>query len=513
MFASLDHMSQAAQDQAWRPITRLDPKTVETNGRLAALDALRTAWQRELAAVPEDEAVRRRQRSLRRLAIETGIIEKLYDLDWGLTLTLVADGFAREVIERSGTTGRVDEWTLATLHAQRDSLEMVIDFVRSDRKLSPSFIKELHQSITRTQSHYDAVDALGTVVTRELPKGAWKQWPNHVVRQDGSTLEYCPPEHVTSEVDNLTAWYEELETTTIHPIIKAAWLHHRFVQIHPFADGNGRVARALTLLVMQRHHYAPLVVDRHHRAAYLVALDRANEGLLTPLVHLFTNLESAALAGELERTAEPTAETSRQVAHTLAAQLASRRATAKNKQQAALNARATAIVGMARQWLETKQRELRAEFDAQGIADAKIDVLGAQSDRPELMPDGQPRHMFFRRQVIDSAHEAGHYAYFGGFVALLNLRLRLEGLRMSYVVSLHGAGVDSGVMAVTTLCQIRVGNPDMESEDILDVPTTSDAFYFSHAETIAALNDRAAELAELLDAGLTVALAELMRRV
>jgi|GEM_PF-6737520 len=30
-----------------------------------------------------------------------------------------------------------------------------------------------------------------------------------------------------------------------HPLLVAAWLHHQFVQIHPFQDGNGRVTRAL----------------------------------------------------------------------------------------------------------------------------------------------------------------------------------------------------------------------------------------------------------------------------
>jgi Fic family protein len=44
-----------------------------------------------------------------------------------------------------------------------------------------------------------------------------------------------------------------------HPVARAAWLHHRFISIHPFEDGNGRVARALTLLVLLKANYAPLV--------------------------------------------------------------------------------------------------------------------------------------------------------------------------------------------------------------------------------------------------------------
>ncbi len=508
-----DTLVPAASNHPWKPITPLNPSAVVTNGRIAALEALRVAWQRELDAVPADEALRRRQRTLRRLAVETGIIERLYDLDWGLTLTLVAEGFARDVVERAGGSGRVDEWTLATLNAQRDSLEMVIDFVRQERTLTASFIKELHHAITRTQTHYDATDSLGMVVKRELPHGAWKQWPNHVERQDGSRLEYCPPEHVASEIDNLAQWYEELEKTDVHPLIKAAWLHHRFVQIHPFADGNGRVARALTVLVMQRHRYAPLVVDRNRRTDYLRALDGANDGDLGPLVTLFTNLESSALAGELEETATVAADSSRQVARTLAAQLANRRAKAKTARGIALQVRVTAVFGMMSKWMETKRDELRAEFVTQGIIDAAIDLYSARSDEPATSPGALPRHLFFRRQVIDSARDAGHYAYFGGFVGLLNLRVKLEGMRLGFVVSLHGAGADSGVMAITTVASIRAAGGEPGDESTIDVPTTSDAFYFAHEETIEALNGRSGELADLLDGGLTVALAELTRRI
>jgi fido (protein-threonine AMPylation protein) len=86
-------------------------------------------------------------------------------------------------------------------------------------------------------------------------------------------------------MESLLAIFEQ--TWDAHPVVRSAWLHHRFVCVHPFQDGNGRVARALTLLVLLRNHYAPLVVDRNQRADYLDALDEANEGDLRPLVRLF----------------------------------------------------------------------------------------------------------------------------------------------------------------------------------------------------------------------------------
>ena len=52
-----------------------------------------------------------------------------------------------------------------------------------------------------------------------------------------------PPEQVDSELSRLQHLYERYsgQPPSVHPVLCAAWLHHRFVQIHPVADGNRRV--------------------------------------------------------------------------------------------------------------------------------------------------------------------------------------------------------------------------------------------------------------------------------
>jgi hypothetical protein len=263
---------------------------------------------------------------------------------------------------------------------------------------------------------------------------------------------------------------------------------------------------------MQRHRYAPLVVDRFHRPAYVGALDGANDGNLNPLVQLFANLESSALASELEQPEIIEATTSRQVARTLAAQLAARRAKDHDRQRTALEVRAKIAYEGLQHWFEGKREELLGVFEQQGIDDASVDVLEARSDEPTRKGTIY-RHLFFRSQVIESAHMAGHHADFTGFVALHNLRIRVEGTTMSFLASVHGAGGDSGVLAVTTFAVIRQGNPDFESPNIVNIPTTVDAFRVVYSETVEAINGRLCELYELLDQGLTVALAELLKRI
>ncbi len=493
----------------WKPIEPLSGAESSSNGPLTALEALRTEWQRHLLELSQEDRLEIRRRSLRKLSIETGILERIYDIDWGLTLTLVAEGFAREIVERAG--GGVDERTLHTLRSQMQALELVLDFVRDERTLTAAFIKELHGALTRTQSTYRATDTLERAFDGDTPHGEWKKEPNHVLRSDGSVLEYTPPEHVAAEIDRLVALYEETTRTDTHPVIQSAWLHHRFVQIHPFADGNGRVARALTLLVLQNRHYAPMVVDRWHRGDYLKALDAANDGDLRLLVKLFTRLESAALAAELERPVEPASKgLSLEVARTLADQLAAARQRRESAVMGKLRVRAVVIAALMTRWFEQKRVELSDLFRQRGLREVE---LFADTE----MPPDSTINWWFHRQIVDSARTAGHYADLKRFAGWSRLRIRLQTLHLRFVASLHGAGREAGAMAVTTFAILgHVVDPGTEGTDIPEnehIQTTADAFRFVHTESPDDLQTRSAELEELLDEGLSEALAKLLARI
>lgn len=61
-----------------------------------------------------------------------------------------------------------------------------------------------------------------------------------------------PPKKVLELINDLITWLRESKKEGVHPIIRAAILHLQFVTIHPFTDGNGRVARLLTQLQLYR---------------------------------------------------------------------------------------------------------------------------------------------------------------------------------------------------------------------------------------------------------------------
>ena len=88
-------------------------------------------------------------------------------------------------------------------------------------------------------------------------------------------------------MQRLIAWYPKAESEGVPPEVLSSWLHHRFTQIHPFQDGNGRIARALATLVFLKPGLFPLVIRDADRKGYIDALERGDQGDLLPLIKLF----------------------------------------------------------------------------------------------------------------------------------------------------------------------------------------------------------------------------------
>lgn len=171
----------------WAGVEPLGVVNGELGQVLDSVDTLREAWDLSLAQASPGEFTEARRRSLRRHAIETGIIERLYDVDWGVTEALVAEGLTTEVAVREGG---LDDDALAIIRSQYDALEFLADAAHNGRDLSVHFVRELHQAVCRTQATYEARNDHGQILQVPLHHGTWKMQPNHVRRQDGTLLEY-----------------------------------------------------------------------------------------------------------------------------------------------------------------------------------------------------------------------------------------------------------------------------------------------------------------------------------
>jgi len=289
----------------WKPIEDFagDPKAL-TDGELRAL---KRVWESQKTSLLDPEAVRQFDERLRReWSIETGILEKAYTLDRGVTRTLIERGISAALIPH-GSTDRDPELVARIIQDHHDALEGMFDLVGGQRRLSTGYIKELHAALLRNQPTYTVIDPFGMASERSLEKGQYKNSPNSPTRPDGSVHEYCPPEHVASEMDRLIELHEKHEEAGVPVEVEAAWLHHRFTQIHPFADGNGRVARAIASLVFIKAGWFPPVVRRDDWGRYIDSLEKADLGDLRLLIGLFVEAQRSAViqATEVAYEANP----------------------------------------------------------------------------------------------------------------------------------------------------------------------------------------------------------------
>ena len=234
------------------------------------------------------------KRLRREWSIETGIIENVYTLDRGVTRTLIEKGIDAALIPH-GASDRDSALVARIIQDHYDALQGMFDFVGGQRLLSAGYVKELHAALLRNQDTHTVVDQFGKAFEKQLEKGQYKTAPNSPTRADGSVHEYSPPEHVASEMDRLLRMHAEHETRGVPTEVEAAWLHHRFTQIHPFADGNGRVARAIASLVFIKAGWFPLIVRRDDWTRYIDALEKADSDDLRPLVAMFVEAQRNAV--------------------------------------------------------------------------------------------------------------------------------------------------------------------------------------------------------------------------
>lgn len=282
----------------WQPITDLPANWQDLVS--TEIESLAEAWNETFKTLKDTSLVELFNERLRReWAIETGIIERVYTIDRGTTQLLIEQGIDASLITHGATNRPVGE-VIQIINDQREALDGLFAFVARNESLSLHYIRTLHQVLLRHQEYTEAVDSQGRLALVPLIKGDWKRLPNNPRRPSGTIHEYCPPEHVQTEMEQLLAWHHAHTKQGLTPEIEAAWLHHRFTQIHPFQDGNGRVARCLATLVLLRAGRFPLVVNRDQWIEYISALEEADAGDLSRLVRLFDQIQKRAYLNALD---------------------------------------------------------------------------------------------------------------------------------------------------------------------------------------------------------------------
>ncbi|MFT3809971.1 MAG: DUF977 family protein [Micropepsaceae bacterium] len=151
-----------------------------------------------------------------------------------------------------------------------------------DLRLTENYIRQLHQTLLR----HSGKD--------ERHRGSYKTLPNNVVAFDadgnelGVIFETATPFDTPRDMEELVAWTRKaIEEETYHPLLIIAVFIVVFLAIHPFQDGNGRLSRVLTTLLLMRadYTYVPYAslerVIEDNKDLYYKALRRTQTTLKT----------------------------------------------------------------------------------------------------------------------------------------------------------------------------------------------------------------------------------------
>ena len=173
------------------------------------------------------------------------------------------------------TTGDHDKREYDEMEAHDVAVQLVKEWATdNERPISEADIRTLNKTLLVKPFWADAKTPDGQDTRRQIIPGEYKSMPNHVQLPSGEIFRYAEPGEVIQKMQELIDWYRN-ETSEMHPIVVASRLHYRFVCIHPFDDGNGRVSRLLMNYHLMKNGYPPVVVKTDDKKKYLTALNKA----------------------------------------------------------------------------------------------------------------------------------------------------------------------------------------------------------------------------------------------
>lgn len=188
------------------------------------------------------------------------------------------------------TKGNHELRELEEMKAHDVALVMIqTEAAEKDKPLTEKFIKNLNQTILVRPFWKDAITRDGQSTRRQIKVGEYKEYPNSVIQSNGEIFEYASPTETPILMGDLVKWYnEEVNQGDLTPIDLAALLHYRYIRIHPFDDGNGRVARLLVNYVLYHYDLPPVIIKTADKKNYLRTLQQADTGDYQAFINYMT---------------------------------------------------------------------------------------------------------------------------------------------------------------------------------------------------------------------------------
>ncbi len=191
--------------------------------------------------------------------------------------------FSGEELESALSPGPVTE--LAVLNAFRDirNFKAAIEVVRSE-----AANRKPHLTLSLVKKLYETLHAgMGTRSSAEFRKDI----PLH----RAYFHEIAQPARIGGQLDALLEWTESSEFRALHPVQQASRLQHGFMQVYPYTDGSGKIARLLSNLLLIHGAYQPCIIHTIDRQRYYESL-KLPESQLRDL--MLESIENALTSGE-----------------------------------------------------------------------------------------------------------------------------------------------------------------------------------------------------------------------
>ena len=181
---------------------------------------------------------------------------------------------------------------LEDMKASNVGLKMMEEEADAHQPLTETFIRQLHSTLLR-EDYTIHKQFNGQPTSYTVHAGTYKTRPNSVITVTGERFEYASPEETPALMCDLINWYrKEEQNGVLTPIELAALFHYRYIRIHPFEDGNGRIARLLVNYILRKHDYPMIVVKSADKEKYLTALNMCDSVVGTePSAGAYASLE------------------------------------------------------------------------------------------------------------------------------------------------------------------------------------------------------------------------------
>jgi Fic family protein len=220
---------------------------------------------------------------------EARIMQK-FRLDWnyhsnhleGNSLTF---GETKTLLMHGITAGGKPLKDSLEIKGHNEAIKLVEEVVLQDRPLTENFIRELHVLLLKESYEIDAITPDGKQTKKIIEVGKYKASSNHVKTKTGEIFHFAEPFEVPSLMTNLLTQYKvQSKKKDTNPVILAATFHYEFIRIHPFDDGNGRMARILMNFTLMRFGFPPVIIKTEDRENYFSALRQADGGALEKFI-------------------------------------------------------------------------------------------------------------------------------------------------------------------------------------------------------------------------------------